>query len=253
MKDLEIYNNTEDLIKALAEVICKSSKDAIDTRGQFNFVLSGGSSPRKLYELLASKAYRHKMDWNNTYFFFGDERYVPENDSQRNSMMAKESLFDPLNIGESHIFKVDTTGSPEEAAQNYATAITTHFQKKPIVFDFILLGLGDNAHTASLFPNTTVLKETKATIKSVFVEDVEMYRITMTAPLINQARQVAFLVFGEGKAEAVYHVLHNNGHSPLQYPAKLIHPNKGCLYWFLDIKAFTVIEQKDDKIIFKKI
>ncbi|MEO5788573.1 MAG: 6-phosphogluconolactonase [Gelidibacter sp.] len=253
MKNLEIYQDTGDLIKALAKVICETSQEAIDARGQFNFVLSGGSSPKKLYELLASKPYQKKIDWDNTYFFFGDERYVSADDKQRNSIMAEETLFKPLKVEESHIFKVDTTCSPEDAAQRYAKSIATHFQKKPVVFDFILLGLGDNAHTASLFPNTAVLEETEATIKSVFVKEVHMYRITMTAPLINQARHIAFLVFGEGKAEAVYHVLHNNGNSPLEYPAKLIHPKKGCLYWFLDTNAFTVIEQKDNEIIFKKI
>lgn len=253
MKDLEIYRDTEDLINALAKVICETATNAIDARGQFNFVLSGGSSPQKLYELLASESYKNKIDWEKTYFFFGDERFVSKNDPQRNSLMAENALFKPLKIEESHIFKVDTTGSPEEAAQRYAKSIASHFKKKPVLFDFILLGLGDNAHTASLFPNTAVLEDSEATVKSVFVKEVHMYRITMTAPLINQARNIAFLVFGESKAEAVYHVLHNNGNSPLEYPAKLIHPKKGCLYWFLDTNAFMVVEQKDDKIIFKKI
>ena len=251
MKDLEIYQDIDDLIKALAEVICETSKEAIATRGQFNFVLSGGSSPKKLYELLASD-YKDKMEWERVYFFFGDERYVPEQDQQRNSLMAEHTLFKPLNIKDSQVFKVDTTSSPEDSAYKYAKSITTHFQRKQMVFDFILLGLGDNAHTASLFPNSAVLEETEATIKSTFVKDVHMYRITMTAPLINQARHIAFLVFGEGKAEAVWHVLHENGSSIQEYPAKLIHPKKGTLHWFLDTEAFMVAEQKDNKLTFKK-
>ena len=235
--DLEIYKDENDLINALGEAICKVSEEAISTRGQFNFVLSGGSSPRKLYKLLASKTYRNKINWKKTYFFFGDERFVPENDSQRNSLMAKEVLFDPLKISKSHIFNVDTTGSPEEAAQRYADSITTHFKKEPVEFDFILLGLGDNSHTASLFPNTSVLEETEATIKSVFVKEVDMYRITMTAPLINQSKHIAFLVFGEDKAEAVYRVLEDKSGSTQEYPARLIASEEKKVQWFLDIAA----------------
>lgn len=234
---LKIYKEIDELIMALAEVIQKTSQEAIASRGQFNFVLSGGSSPRKLYELLASETYKNKIDWDNTYFFFGDERFVPENDSQRNSLMAKEVLFEPLGTADSHIFKVDTTGSPEEASKRYAHAIAAHFQNKSIEFDFILLGLGDNAHTASLFPNTSVLKETEPTIKSVFVKEVDMYRITMTAPLINQAKKIAFLVFGKSKSQAVYHVLEDKTGSVTVYPARLINSNEKKVVWYLDTAA----------------
>lgn len=241
MTDLEIYKDTNDLINALAEVICEISKDAIEARGQFNFVLSGGSSPRMLYALLASDAYKNKIDWSNTYFFFGDERFVPENDSRRNSEMAKEALFEPLKIEDSHIFRVNTSGTPEEAAQNYWEAITSHFNNKPVEFDFNLLGLGDNAHTASLFPNTSVLKETEATIKSVFVAEVDMYRITMTAPLINQSKHIAFLVFGEGKAEAVFQVVEGETGTVNEYPARLIKSDEKKIQWFLDINATSYL------------
>ena len=220
--DLQIFNNSDELLNALAKAICDASKEAIAARGQFNFVLSGGSSPRKLYELLASNAYKNEIDWDKTYFFFGDERFVPENDSQRNSLMAKQTLFDPLKIDDSHIFKVDTSVSSEVAAESYAETIATHFEKTPVEFDFILLGLGDNAHTASLFPHTSVLEETEATIRSVFVKEVNMDRITMTAPLINQAKHIAFLVFGKDKAEAVYRVLDDKSGTTKEYPARLI-------------------------------
>lgn len=253
MKGLELYKDTDALINALADVICKESIEAIKERGEFNFVLSGGSSPKKLYELLASEKYKNKIDWGKIYFFFGDERFQSEESPKRNSVMASETLFKPLNIDDSHIFKVDASGSPEDAAQKYAKSIATHFKKKPVVFDFILLGLGDDAHTASLFPNSAILDETEATVKSIFVKDVHMYRITMTAPLINQAREIAFLVFGENKAEAVCNVLHDMEKSPQQYPAKLIHPKKGNLRWFLDTNAFKAIEQKDNNVILKRI
>lgn len=235
--ELLIYKEIDELMKTLAEVIKKSSDKAISANGQFNFVLAGGGSPRKLYNLLAAPPYKDTIDWENTYFFFGDERFVPKNNSQRNSLMAKEALFEPLNIKESHIFEVDTTGTPEEAAQKYAQSIQAHFKDQPIKFDFVLLGLGDDAHTASLFPHTPVLLESEPTVKSEFVEKVDMPRITMTAPLINQAHNIAFLVFGKEKAEAVYHVLKDKRGSPIDYPARLIHMKKINIRWFLDIEA----------------
>lgn len=237
MKDLKIYNDTEDLINALAEAISKVAKAAIETHGQFNFVLSGGNSPRKLYTKLASEPYKSQIDWKNTFFFFGDERFVPILDDRRNSKMAKEVLFDPLKIEDSHIFLVDTTGTPEESAANYIKNIETHFQNHPVEFDFILLGLGDNSHTASLFPHTYVLNETKPTVKAEYIDEVHMDRITMTAPLINQAKEVAFLVFGKDKAEAVYQILEGNDGTSAEHPARLIDLDNCNVTWFLDTEA----------------
>ncbi|MCK9450467.1 MAG: 6-phosphogluconolactonase [Bacteroidales bacterium] len=237
MKNLKIFDSSDDLINALAEAVRDASKEAIDAHGQFNFVLSGGGSPRKLYALLSSETYKNQIEWDKTWFFFGDERFVPDGDSQRNSLMAKQSLFEPLKIPEARIFKVDTSVSPEAAAQSYSQTIAAHFRKTPIEFDFVLLGLGDDAHTASLFPNTDVLKATEATFKSVFVKEVDMYRITMTAPLINRARKIAFLVFGESKSEAVYQVLKEKTGSAAQYPARLISTDENRVVWYLDAAA----------------
>lgn len=242
---IEIFKEIDELINALAELIIKISKKSIAENGQFTFVLSGGSSPRKLYELLASKNFKDKIDWQKTYFFFGDERFVPAENSQRNSLMVKEILFQPLKIPTSNIFIVDTTKSPEESAKLYANSLEKHFNGKKINFDFVLLGLGDNSHTASLFPFTTVLKETEATIKSVFVEEVDAFRITMTAPLINQAKNIAFFVFGENKGEAIHHVLAEKNATVDKYPAKLIEPKNGKLFWFLDKSAATKLKGED--------
>lgn len=237
MELLKIYKEIDEVIDVLAKEICESAEEAIKSRGVFNFVLAGGGSPKKLYELLASEPYKNRIDWRQVYFFFGDERFVPLNDDDRNSLMVKRALFDPLNIQESHIFNVDTTSSPEEAAKHYWDAIKSHFGEESIVFDFILLGLGDNSHTASLFPQTSVLQETESTVKSVWVEEVDAYRITMTAPLINQAHQIAFLVFGQGKSEAVFHILEDQSGSPTEFPARLITQNPNKVTWFLDETA----------------
>lgn len=245
MKNLNIFKNADELINALAEKISEVSKEAIQACGQFNFVLSGGSSPKKLYQLLASEKFKNNIDWDKVYFFFGDERFVPENDSQRNSLMVKQVLFEPLKIKESHIYKVDTTGSPKESAQKYWNSISKHFNGKEVEFDFNLLGLGDNSHTASLFPNTSVLEETEATIKSVFVKEVDQYRITMTAPLINQSKHIAFLVFGIGKAEAVFHILEDESGSASEFPARLIKSDQNKVGWFIDSAAASQLQNSN--------
>ncbi|WP_027377077.1 6-phosphogluconolactonase [Kaistella palustris] len=234
MAVLKIYKEVSDLVDALAEYICDLAEEAIKARGEFTFVLSGGSSPKKLYALLASEKFRSRFDWDKIYFFFGDERFVPEGNPERNSLMAENALFKPLAIKNSNIFKVDTTGTPEESAQKYAEMIAKHFGEKPIEFDLNLLGLGDNSHTASLFPNTSVLHENEATIRSVYVEEVQMERITMTAPLINRSRNIAFLVFGAGKSEAVFHILEDQSGSADLYPARLIAQDAEKVKWFLD-------------------
>ncbi|SFI15031.1 6-phosphogluconolactonase [Halpernia frigidisoli] len=236
MNEVKIFNEVNELMNALAESIVIAAEYAIEVNGKFNFVLSGGSSPKKLYELLASDSFKNKIDWDKTFFFFGDERFLPEDNSERNSMMVKEALFEPLHIKSDNIFKVNPSGSPEESAKNYWDSILKHFNGKPVEFDFNLLGLGDNSHTASLFPNTSVLNEMEATVKSVFVEEVDMYRITMTAPLINQSKNIVFLVFGEGKAEAVFHILEYQAGSENEFPARLI-KSEGKVVWFLDSAA----------------
>lgn len=231
--EIKIFKEVDELMIALADFIKKISEEAIARKGRFDFVLSGGSSPKKLYELLALK-YREKIDWNRTYFFFEDERFVSADSVKRNSLMVKKALLDPLEIPKTNIFIVDTTNSPEDSAKSYMKNIEKHFDDQPIHFDFVLLGLGDNSHTASLFPFTSVLHEKDANIKSVFVKELDAYRITMTAPLINNAKHIAFLVFGENKADAVYNVLENKG-SEEEYPAKLILSEEQN--WFLDEEA----------------
>jgi len=233
---INVFKSPEILLSALADFIVAKAREYINRDGRFNFVLSGGSSPKKLYELLASVAFRDAIEWQKVYFFFGDERYVPLDHPDSNFRMVQHTLFTPLGILEKQIFAVNTTLSPTEAALDYEQRIRQHFSGDTCRFDLILLGLGDNSHTASLFPHTTVLYEKKALIKEVFVEEVGMYRITFTAPLINAARNIVFLVYGASKAEAVEHIL-NDGLDLEKYPAQLIKPEKGDLHWFVDDAA----------------
>ncbi|WP_234734170.1 6-phosphogluconolactonase [Tellurirhabdus bombi] len=236
-----IYETADEVLLSLADSFVDMAQKAIDEKSEFTVALSGGSSPKKLYELLASSEFSSQVDWNKVYFFFGDERYVPADDLESNALMAKKALFEPLRIPAENIFTVDTTLPPAEAAAKYAEVIQTRFQSDKARFDLILLGLGDDAHTASLFPNTSVLAEEAATVKEVFLPEKNVYRITLTAPLINQAHQVAFLVYGESKAEAVHIVLEEENNFE-KYPAQLIDPIDGEMQWFLDEAAAARLE-----------
>jgi len=237
-----IYNTVPSLMKAMADFVVTTAQKAIGLSGEFNIVLSGGNSPKKLYEMLASPEFNQQIDWSKVNFFFGDERYVPAHDPQSNGNMVRVALFDPLHIEESTIFFVDTSLSPDEAAGDYSTRITSHFKGKDSIFDLILLGLGDNSHTASLFPHTAVLHDQSASVKSVFVKEQNVYRITMTAPLINQARHIAFMVYGQSKAEAVHHVL-EDAFDPEQYPAQLIKSENDEVQWYLDEAAASLLKR----------
>ncbi|WP_022826158.1 6-phosphogluconolactonase [Hymenobacter norwichensis] len=240
---LHISPVTTEVLHELATYFVATGQQAIAAHSRFTVALSGGSSPKKLYELLASEAFKSQLDWTKVYFFFGDERNVPHTDPQSNYLMAKTALFEPLQIGSSQTFPVDTSLPPVQAAVAYTKDINQHFGNDTARFDLVLLGLGDNSHTASLFPHTPVLHDESVGAKEVYVEELQADRITLTAPLINQAQAIAFLVFGKDKAEAVKHILEDPRNIE-EYPAQLIAPASGELHWFLDAAAASKLEQK---------
>jgi len=240
---INVYNNESEVLNGLANYFVETAASSIADHGQFSVALSGGNSPKKLYELLASSSFRDKVEWNKVHFFFGDERYVPHTDPQSNYLMAKKALLEPLDLSYKQIFPIDTSLTPEEAAQKYTTDINYYFAGTEVRFDLILLGLGDNSHTASLFPHTPVLHDKTVSVKEVFLEDLQVFRITMTAPLINQARHIAYLVYGAGKAAAVHHVIEDKIDIE-NYPAQLIKPQNGDLQWFLDTGAASQLKNR---------
>lgn len=232
---IHLHPDTDSTLRAIAAFFIAVAREAIGEQGRFNVVLSGGSTPRRLYEMLSSD-YKEAIKWEKVFFFFGDERNVPAEDKDNNGRMARESLFDPLHIARQNIFYIPTSLQPAAAATAYETSITKHFDGAAPVFDLILLGLGDNSHTASLFPHTNILEEHSRLVAAVYVDEVKSYRISMTAPLINQAKQIAFLVTGISKAAAVRQVI--EGEKNVQeHPAQLIVPARGELHWFMDAKA----------------
>jgi 6-phosphogluconolactonase len=239
---INIFNNENEVLSALAEHFVNVGNDAIAAKGKFSVALSGGSSPKKLYELLAS-SYADKLDWGKVYFFFGDERNVPQTHPDSNYLMAKKALFEPLEISTLNIFPVDTSLEPKEAAEKYEEEIEEFFDEVELSFDLVLLGLGDNSHTASLFPHTPVLHDRTPGVKEVFLQDQQVFRITMNAPLINEAQHIAFLVYGAGKAIAVHHVLEDDEDIE-EYPAQLIEPIVGEIEWFLDKAAAANLKEE---------
>ena len=238
---INIFKTEAEVLDGLAKYFVAKANEAIDKYGQFSVALSGGNSPKKLYGLLSSPVYKNMVKWSKVYFFFGDERYVPLTDIESNYGMAKKALFEPLQMNAANIFAVDTLLPPAIAAAQYAATLHTYFAGGDMKFDLILLGLGDNAHTASLFPFTTVLQDESVSVKAVFLTDVKKYRITFTAPLINQANNIAFLVYGQGKAAAVKNVIENEPDIE-NFPAQLIAPANGTLQWFMDEAAASSLE-----------
>ena len=241
--NLNIFETENEVLRALADYFVKVADEAIVTRKRFAVALSGGSSPKKLYQLLASPAYNKQVDWEKVYFFFGDERNVPKDSPDSNYLMAKTALFDPLEISTLNIFPVDTTLEPAAAAKKYAEEIEQFFDEDELSFDLVLLGLGDNSHTASLFPYTPVLHDTTPSVKDVWLEDQQVFRITLNAPLINEAKHIAFLVYGADKAEAVHHVLEDDEDIE-NYPAQLIDSIVGEVHWFLDEAAAANLQEQ---------
>ncbi len=234
--EVHIYSSVDLAIRSVADYFVQSVHNAVTEKGYAYVVLTGGNSPKKLYSMLASDEYREQLDWSKIFFFFGDERYVSFTDADHNGAMVKRLLFDPLQIQETNIFYINTALPPEESAKEYELKVRSIFMNKPVQFDMVLLGLGSNAHTASLFPFTEVLNETEALVKSIYVDELKAYRITLTAPAINSANEIAFLVFGADKAEAVFNVMEGE-RDAARFPGQLIKPGTGAGHWFLDEAA----------------
>jgi 6-phosphogluconolactonase len=201
--------------------------------------LSGGSTPEPLYELLGTDPWRAQVNWPDTQVFLADERFVPADDPQSNYRMIRETLLMHVPIPEGNVHPVPTESeSAEQAAAVYEQTIKTVLggRENDIPrFDLSLLGMGDNGHTASLFPGSPLLQESKRLVASEYVAEVKMWRITMTLPLINRARLIIFLVSGAKKAQVLREVLAE--HPQTTYPARLVRPVDGTLQWLVDRAA----------------
>ena len=241
---IRIFKNTLELSKAAAELFVQAARKAVAERGRFTVALTGGSSPVLMHQLLAQSPYREQVPWEQTYVFWGDERWVPLTDEKSNARMAFETLLNQVPVPKDQIFPMWGDQEPEVFAQQYEEILRQYFDQKGPGFDLIFLGLGDDGHTASLFPGTAVLQEKTKWVQAYYLEPQQMHRITLTAPFINQARQVVVLTFGEKKANTLYEILEGE-RNPVKYPAQLIRPLSGEILWFVDEAAARRLSQSE--------
>jgi 6-phosphogluconolactonase len=234
------------LAQAAADLFVDIGSRAIAARGRFSVVLSGGSTPKHLYNLLASQAYRHTVDWDNVYIFWGDERCVPPDHPDSNFRMARQALLDHVPIPEVNIFRIHVELDPLHAASEYERRLHRFFaqgdteKEGSLSFDLVYLGMGDDGHTASLFPGVDALHELESWVAAYFVEKLGAWRITLTPVVINAAENVVFLVSGSKKAERLQQVLYGS-YQPGTLPAQIVQPSGGNLIWLVDEAAAALL------------
>ena len=239
--DIRIQSNSQAVAEAAAEFILEIGREAVRAKGRFILALSGGTTPEILYRVLASPAFAHRFDWSRATFFFSDERCVSPNDPRSNYALADKALFAPLNIPPSQIYRMAGESSdPQAAASEYEQQLrlaTNTVSSVPPSLDLILLGLGEDGHTASLFPGSPILRDYRRAIAATQSPKDPPHRLTMTLAAINRASVVLFLTTGSGKAEIVRAILDPKTEVERQFPASLVKPEEGRVIWFLDQAA----------------
>jgi 6-phosphogluconolactonase len=231
MSELEVYPDAATLARAAAERFVTLATEAVAAQGQFVVALAGGSTPQATYALLATEEWATRVDWSRVHVLWGDERCVPPGHAESNYRMAREALLDQVPIPADHVHRIRGELPPHQAATAYEAELRAVLGAGGR-FDLILLGMGADGHTASLFPNTTAVEEREQTVVAVYVERLQAWRVTLTLPAINDARHALFLVSGSTKADALSRV---RAGEPL--PAALVHPIQGHLIWLVDQDA----------------
>ena len=239
----EVFKDLNQLSKALAEWITSLIEETLTRKEQFSFVLSGGNTPKKLNSLLASSPYRERINWKKIHVFWGDERAVPFEDERNNARMAFDTLLNKVDIPKSQIHIMDTSLGPEEAAVQYEKLLREYFRTETLpveTFDLVLLGMGDDGHTLSLFPGTPVIHEEKLWATSFFLKAQDMHRITLTKNIVNHSNHIVFMISGNDKAHALHEVLEGEK-NPDKYPSQVIIPTQGELHFFTDEAAASLL------------
>lgn len=249
---VRVYRDAEEVAVKAARRFARLADQYVVGCGRLTVSLSGGSTPRAMNLLLAAPPFLDTVPWSSIYFFWGDERCVPPEHQESNYRMARETLLSKVPVPEENIFRIPAENAdPDRAAEEYEAVLRNAFLKlspktstAPLAnvprFDLIFLGMGADGHTASLFPRTEALHADDRIVAANYVEKLNAHRITLTAPTINNARNVTFLVSGEDKAEPLKQVLEGS-YNPETYPSQLIHPQNGSLLWMVDESAARLL------------
>jgi 6-phosphogluconolactonase len=243
LDNLKIVPDAASLYRAAADEFVSAARKAVAKKGRFGVALSGGNTPRGVYSLLAAEG--DSLPWSRIFVFFGDERCVPPDHPDSNYRMANESLLSRVPIPQENIFRVQAELPAEVAAQRYEDALRQFF--RPAAgefpqFDLVFLGMGEDGHTASLFPGSAALDERSRFVVANWVEKFKSYRITLTFPVLNNAAEVCFVVAGSGKA-AVIHDIFAAGQRE-KYPAGRVRPVSGKLLWMVDREAAEMLSRE---------
>ena len=240
---LHIYKDKETVSKELAQWISDTIAASLKNQEFFSLVLSGGETPKLLFEHLASDEFKSKINWKRIHIFWGDERVVPFVDERNNAAMAYQLLIDKIDIPATQVHIIRTDIEPNFAVDEYRKLLHTHFDHTFQSFDLVLLGMGNDGHTLSLFPNSPLIEEHNNWVNAIYSKKQGMYRISLMPLIINRAAKIAFLVEGEAKASVLKEVIEGK-FEPAKYPAQIIKPANGELHWFVDEAAAKLLSNK---------
>ncbi len=240
--DLQIFETPEQLASALADAFVDDARNAIEQHGAFFVALAGGTTPKNAYRLLASEPRRSQVDWNHVFVYFGDERCVPPQSGESNYKMAMDAFLRDVNLPPDHVHRMRGEDDPLQAARDYAELLIQTMGDLPR-FDLVMLGMGADGHTASLFPGTDPLADNDRLVRAPYVEKFSTYRITFTPLVINSARHAIIATEGLPKAPALYAV-REGPYDPQIHPIQIVAPVNGRLSWFVDRAAAAELPER---------
>ncbi len=242
---IRVLRDPETMSLAAAELVSSIAEESLAGKGGFAMALSGGSTPRRLYTLLGETPRRERIDWKRVHLFWADERCVPPGHSESNYRLVAETLLRRVDPPKDHVHRIRGEEEPERAAREYEEELRRFFGDAAApAFDLVLLGAGEDGHTASLFPGSPAVCEKSRLAVPVYREAPKISRVTLTLPILNHAAHVLFLASGRAKAAVVHEILEDG--NPKQYPAGLVQPLSGAVTWMIDREAAGFL---DDQLV----